>query len=608
MRKMLKWMTVKHLPLEHVRKSVKRVLDYVTSDSVPPHLSIMRKRKQSSLTQAQKTFLHLVFLNCGITGKFTNKLFVDEWYDEDNNTPRQHPDRWNSPIQWFLLQVWSHYLKGLSVNEARRKMRADDLNHRRIYVGNWNYRPISSRIPAGVGHITDSSDEESFDSLVDHCGPAMLTYGQIKYYLDGHEDKPMLVDRSYVFGHKIAYHALRGAIHFFLVEQSGLTENSLTESQEFKDLLERVKFYKARSKFTFFAIYKKGGGMAAGGETKKIVVMNILRKILNGHPRLMEWKNELVLLDPTSNAPADMDYDELFPLDDRHTAAVTPIIDRRLARRLGSSGACLQEVAGDGTSKEDDDFITMNNMDATMNTRMEDWELYEELLDRVKVTVDKDLQHIVKYRRRPRALCARSKHLAIKEIVERINKREDKFVDWETHLLLDHHGLPSREYNSLFNKLKSRIAVDRCKNNKCTIKSKLGKRQIEEANVDKLIDKFIKCHQNSGVQSRYRAWEDQFILLEDVKESEKEDVLNYPAEPNDGISKSSPHSIQSDRPNHSEIGNNNHASRHNINQEGDGIFENCNLVSVPEGESNHAHDTCDFKTKSNSREDLAVGR
>jgi hypothetical protein len=379
--KILKCLSFVHLPLPLVRNSMRRVINYINSKSVPEHFCL-DKYRHNSLTTAQKKLCFLVFMNCGIASKDFNSLFIDEFYD-DNDQRLPQPLNENSPLQWFLLQVWTHFLKDKIKQEVEQALRLD------------GYIDTSLTLPVRRRDTNHDYDEEPALQLSLPITEAPVT-------LAGHPRQPVRNNSyTYSFGAGIVNNAMNG-YQPYGAERTGLTDQDLVNSDEYKELEQRLLFIPGSSgKFKYHIHFRKKG-RAGSGISKKSIIKTVLRKIKERIQRFIDWREEIKL----RHYGIDDEFDE---------------------------------------PPEPDELNESDNAE------------HAELKDRLFFQVDKKGAYRVLKKKGALVMSGKTKDSIIERILTEIRKGKKLFVNWSTNFMLSNHGYPAETYNSIFRDLESSV-------------------------------------------------------------------------------------------------------------------------------------------------------
>ena len=97
-----------HLPIPHVTRSMRRVIDFATSSYVPSKSRCFDIRDKEKLTKEAREFAAMVFQNFGYGSKRSNAMFA-QTYSRQEELPR--------PLDWLVYYVWVHHFESKDPNE-----------------------------------------------------------------------------------------------------------------------------------------------------------------------------------------------------------------------------------------------------------------------------------------------------------------------------------------------------------------------------------------------------------------------------------------------------------------------------------------------------------
>ncbi len=97
----LEWI---HLPVEHIQRSMERVIEFARSSQVPKRFRCFNVRDNKKLDEDAKNFAALAFSCLGYVSKRSNASFMHT-YDREPDPPHPVP----YPIDWFVYCAWCHH-------------------------------------------------------------------------------------------------------------------------------------------------------------------------------------------------------------------------------------------------------------------------------------------------------------------------------------------------------------------------------------------------------------------------------------------------------------------------------------------------------------------
>ena len=114
----LEWI---HLPVEHIQRSMERVIEFAKSTQVPKRFRCFNVDHKKKLDEDAKNFAAMTFSSLGYVSKRSNAAFIHT-YDREPNPPHPVP----YPIDWFVYCAWCHHFATKDPNGKDLRLYLDD--------------------------------------------------------------------------------------------------------------------------------------------------------------------------------------------------------------------------------------------------------------------------------------------------------------------------------------------------------------------------------------------------------------------------------------------------------------------------------------------------
>ena len=114
----LEWI---HLPVEHIQRSMERVIEFARSTQVPKRFRCFNVDHRKKLDEDAKNFAAMTFSSLGYVSKRSNAAFIHT-YDREPNPPHPVP----YPIDWFVYCAWCHHFETKDPNGKDFRLYLDD--------------------------------------------------------------------------------------------------------------------------------------------------------------------------------------------------------------------------------------------------------------------------------------------------------------------------------------------------------------------------------------------------------------------------------------------------------------------------------------------------
>jgi hypothetical protein len=294
----LEWI---HLPVEHIQRSMERVIEFARSTQVPKRFRCFNVDHGKKLDEDAKNFAAMTFSSLGYVSKRSNAAFIHT-YDREPNPPHPVP----YPIDWFVYCAWCHHFASKDPNGKDLRLYLDD-EYLKLYRKGRLISPIRQEGENIMMRLTlcewleRAEDEDNFyyDFRLFGGYTFSLSGGSYALFENMKDGRRLFIKETH------AGNPLSPEDGGYPDEVNQYDPNSHgTDEDEIEEII-RTKSIKRDRLGTWRAKFRLGG-KAAGGASKRAVARRILQ--LASPPvedeRYVDWRETL------KDKPADEQEEE----------------------------------------------------------------------------------------------------------------------------------------------------------------------------------------------------------------------------------------------------------------------------------------------------------